>query len=74
MALRFGAVLAFISAFFASRLWRFVCLLPGVALRHRPGAELQVGGLFLQFMCVPLHVVIVLLCVVVVESLVFGVF
>ena len=74
MALCFGMVLAFISAFFASRLWHFVCLLPGVALWHRPGAELQLSGLFLQFMCAPLHVVVVLLCVVVVESSVFGVF
>ena len=38
---------------------------------HRPGAELQVSGLFLQFMCVPLHVVVVLLCIVVVASSVF---
>ena len=38
---------------------------------YRPGAELQVSGLFLQFMCAPLYVVVVLLCVVVGASLVF---
>ena len=33
--------------------WHIVafCFSLGVALRHRPGAELQVSGLFLQFMC-----------------------
>ena len=54
-----GVALAFISAFF------------GVALPHRPGTELQVSGLFLQFMCAPLHVLVVLLCVVVGASVVF---
>ena len=48
----------------------FVCLLLGVALPHRPGAELQVSGLFLQFMCASLHVLVVLLCVVVGASLI----
>ena len=61
-------------AFFAGILWRFVCLLLDVALRHRPGAELRVSGLFLQFICAPLRVVMVLLCVVVGTSSVFGVF
>ena len=65
-----SVALAFISAFFAGILWRF-CLLLGLALPHRPGAELQVSGLFLQFMCAPLHVLVVLLCVVVGASLVF---
>ena len=58
-------VLAFISAFLLAYCGVFVCLLLGVALPHRPGAELQVSGLFLQFMCAPLHVLVVLLCVVV---------
>ena len=49
----------------------FVCLLLGIALPHRSGAELQVSGLFLQFMCAPLHVLVVLLCVVLGASLVF---
>ena len=49
----------------------FVCLLLGIALPHRSGAELQVSGLFLQFMCVPLHVLLVLLCVVLGASLSF---
>ena len=47
---------------------------PTLNLRLRPGAELQVSGLFLQFMCAPLHVLVVLLCVVVGASSVFGVF
>ena len=56
--------------------WHIVafCFSLGVALRHRPGAELQVSGLFLQFMCAPLHVLVVLLCVVVGAPSVFGVF
>ena len=66
-------VLAFISVF-ASILWRFVCLLLGVVLQLRPGAELRVSSLFFQFMGVSLHVVIVLLCVVVGAPSVFGVF
>ena len=49
-------------AFFASMLWRLFLLL-GFALRLRPGAELRVSSLFLQFMCAPLHVLVVLLCV-----------
>ena len=60
--------LAFISAFLLAF---FVCSFLGVALPHRPGAELQVSSLFLQFMCAPLHVLVVLLCVVVGTSLVF---
>ena len=48
--------LAFISAFLLVYCGVFVCLLLGVALPHRPGAELQASGLFLQFMCAPLHV------------------
>ena len=66
-----GVALAFISTFLLAYCNVFVCLLLGVALPHRPGAELQVSGLFLQFMCAPLHVLIVLLCVVVGASLVF---
>ena len=66
-----GVALAFISAFLLAYCGVFVCLLLGVALPHRPGAELQVSGLFLQFMCAPLHVLFVLLCVVVGASLVF---
>ena len=58
-------VLAFISAFLLAYCGIFVCLLLGVALPHRPWAELQVSGLFLQIMCAPLHVLVVLLCVVV---------
>ena len=50
------------------------CLLLGVALQLRPGAELRVSSLFFQFMCAPLHVVTVLLCVAVGASSVFGVF
>ena len=49
----------------------FVCLLLGVALPHRPGAELQGSGLFLHFMCAPLHVLVVLQCVVVGAFVVF---
>ena len=60
-------------AFFAGILWCFVCLLLGIALQHRPEAELRVSGLFLQFMCAPLHVIVVLLCVVARVSSVFGV-
>ena len=71
---RFGVALAFISTFLLAYRSVFVCLLLGVVLLHRPGAELQVSGLFLQFMCAPLHVVVVLLCVVVGASSVFGVF
>ena len=70
MAWRFGVVL-FSVAFIGVA--AFVCLLLGVVLRHRPGAELQVSGLFLQFMCAPLHVIVVLLCVVARVSSVFGV-
>ena len=69
-----GVALAFISAFLLAYCGVFVCLLLGVALPHRPEAELQVSGLFLQFMCAPLHVLVVLLCVVVGASSVFGVF
>ena len=60
-----GVALAFISAFLLAYCGVFVCLLLGVALPHRPGAELQVSGLFLQYMFAPLHVLVVLLCVVV---------
>ena len=63
--------LAFISAFLLAYCGVFVCLLLGVALPHRPEAELQVSGLFLQFMCAPLHVLVVLFCVVAGASLVF---
>ena len=66
-----GVALEFISAFLLAYCGVFVCLLLGIALPRRPGAELQVSGLFLQFMCAPLHVLIVLLCVVVGASLVF---
>ena len=66
-----GVALAFISTFMLAYCGVFVCLLLSVALPHRPGAELQVSGLFLQFMCAPLHVLVVLLCVVVGASLVF---
>ena len=68
----FIGVAAFTSAFLLAYCGVFVCLLLlGIALPHRPGAELQVSGLFLQFMCAPLHVLVVLLCVVVGASLVF---
>ena len=50
--------LVFNSVFFAGMLWHLFLLL-GFALRHRPGAELRVSGLFLKFMCAPLHVVVV---------------
>ena len=74
LAWRFGVALAFISAFLLAYCGVLVCLLLDVALPHRPGAELQVSGLFLQFMCAPLHVLVVSLCVVVGASSVFGVF
>ena len=53
--------------------WRIVtfCFALGVVLWRRPGAELQVSGLFLQFLCAPLHVLVVLLRVVVGASSVF---
>ena len=60
-----SVALAFISAFLLAYCGVFVCLLLGIVLPHRPGAELQVCSLFLQFMCAPLHVLVVLLCVVV---------
>ena len=66
-----SVALAFISAFLLAYCGVFVCLLLGIVLPHRPGAELQVSSLFLQFMCAPLHVLVVLLCVVVGASLVF---
>ena len=66
-----GVALVFISTFLLAYCGVFVCLLLGIALPHRPGAELQVSSLFLQFMCAPLHVLVVLLCVVVGASLVF---
>ena len=69
MAWRFGMALALL-AFFASMLWHLFLLL-GFTLRLKPGAELWVSGLFLQFMCAPLHVVVVLLCVGVGASSVF---
>ena len=64
--------MAFISMAFIGVAWRWrllpplhwhivafsVCLLLGVALPHRPGAELQVSGLFLHSMCAPLHVLV----------------
>ena len=40
-----GMAAAFISALLLAYCGVFVCLLLGVALPHRPGAELQVSGL-----------------------------
>ena len=73
----FGVALAAFISVFGGMLWRLFLLL-GFAILYEPGAEqfpVPFGAaVLLQFMRAPLNVVVVLLCVVVCASSVFGVF